>query len=278
MNMKHILILAMLSFVHLTVPAQKQFQGKIVYQAKSGANEKDTAMLVLLFGKNAFQLQFKERSRNDDYVTIVRLDSGKVYNLNKKSKSYSEKKLAQSFDFPSPTNKAFAGYTTTFSEIITRRIETAFSYSGKKTQMVQFFADSLFFTVPSIYKDNEELAFFKDGKIMLGATIKVFGKQHTWETENVNADNIMFEEMSLEAIEVVPMQINDSDFLIPAGYTLKNPDDDVAMDTVRRVDDSVMKAETEIKKSQTAPKTKKPVKKTNTPTKKTTKSPARKPE
>lgn len=259
--------------------AQKNFEGKVVYNLHASNDDKGDAELTVFFAPNRLKLIFKEKAEPDPKYILVNLDSGKIYTINTEDKEFKVKKLVQSVAQPAES-KTILGYKT--SSVVPEQGGIGGLMGGLfgRSSAVFYVSDSLHFTIPAIYANNPELLVVNKGHIVLGASINFTGGIYGEAEEDSTAKGNI---ITVEAKEITPMMISKADLEIPDGFTLRVPAPvtELAADSTMAYDTTTLAAvDTTAYPKQVKPAVKKkPVKKTapKKPSTSKTATPIRKP-
>jgi hypothetical protein len=237
--MKQLLFVLTAIIGSLGVSAQKDFEGKIVYQLDADKDEKKPELTVW-FAPNKLKIVFKENEEPDPKYLLVLMDSGKIFTINTNSQSYKPRKLMVK------DNTVFASEKKDIAGQPTTSVKKQGSSSGVgslgflATQgMVLNLADNLTYTVPEQYTDNPEFMMVHNGRIALGAFMKVgniFGGMEEEESEKAMT------KITATAISVTPMALGAEEFAIPTGYTLRPKYNNEYGDTTATMVDSAIAA------------------------------------
>jgi hypothetical protein len=194
---------------------QKQFEGTIVYQIHIPDDKVVAPELVVLFGKNALRLKFKEKGDYDKEEIVIRLDSGKIYTLNTEEKTFRVKKLVEKEKNDSTlAGKKIAGFNTKAVDLSGSGAGGSFgSYFGT-ANTVFYIADSLFYFLPEKYTPNQELIFLYQNQIALGANITLSDKYEEADADSTGKKR----NISAEAISVKWETIDENEFSVPADF------------------------------------------------------------
>ena len=232
-------------------------------------DNKDSMEINIWFTKGKILIRNISKDPAEDILVLI--DSGKVYTIDRDEKTYRVKKL----HVRKPTAPAeviqIAGYRSTPVQNNAR----GYVFGGS-VNTIMWFADSLFFTVPEKYEDNEELLMVRKGHIMLKAEINTDYLPNDYqdtegETENEKTDN----KITIIASAVIPGGIKNEDFMIPVNFKKFDPkmEEIIAMDSTNMANATLdpvapppaKKAPAIPKKpaSQGAPATKPPIRKEN---------------
>jgi hypothetical protein len=259
-NMRY-LILFIGCFISLNVAAQKPFEGVIAYTLHATGEKKDAALTVY-FTPNKLKIIFKENGKAANDYMLVNLDSGKVYNINKESKSYRVKSLTKKEKREGLTGKTIAGYATIPMDL------SGGGFNGllgglSSGDIIFYTAENLVYPIPKQYAGNSELAFIQDNKIVLGADI-------TLAYPLDEGDSVQKELITVTATEVLAKPIDKAELEIPHDFArvIRSPShysdiDSVSTDTLvldNIIEPAAPKVKEQVKKN--APAT--PKKVTNT--------------
>ncbi len=258
--------------------AQQDFEGMIRYKSspekemyiRDITDNKDSMEINIWFTKGKILIRNISKDPSEDILVLI--DSGKVYTIDRDEKTYRVKKLHLRKPTAPAEPQQIAGYRSTPVQNNAR----GYVFGGS-VNTTMWFADSLFFTVPEKYEDNEELLMVRKGHIMLRAEISTdfipdYEKEDTEkETGNEMVDN----KINIIASAVIPGGIKTEDFMIPVNFKNFDPkmEEIVSVDSIYMVDTSLApvapppakKAPAIPKKpaSKGAPTTKPPIRKEN---------------
>ena len=213
--MKKLLIILFSVFIVAAVNAQKNFQGEITYRLHASTGEKEDAELKILFGANKLKLRFREKEKYEKEELLVFLDSAATFTLNREAKNYSKKMLL--VNTPSTkqfSKRPFAGYPSTPFVPENNGLGNILGGLIGKSDVVFYLADSLYYNIPVAFAGNQELIAVQKNKIVLGAEINFtdrFGEAEDSTTQKTSL-------ITVEAIEIKPMVIDEAEFAIPADY------------------------------------------------------------
>ena len=213
--MKKFLILLISFFIIVSVNAQKNFQGEITYRLHASNEDKGDAELKILFGVNKLKLRFKEKEEYEKEDLLVLLDSAAMFTVNKETKTYTKKPL--NVNTPASkqfSKKSFAGYSSTPLIQENNGLGNILGGLMGTSDIVFYLADSLYYNIPAAFIGNQELIAIQKNKIVLGAEINIKNPYNDSEDSSSKKANLI----TVEAIEIIPMIINESEFSIPADY------------------------------------------------------------
>ena len=192
--------------------AQKNFQGEITYRLHASGETKPDAELKVSFGINKLRLLFKEKEEYDKEELIVLLDSATVVTLNRDDKTFRKKTLIIKPALKKSVKKSIAGYATTPLQPDDNGITKLLGGLGTTTSIF-YLADSLYYFIPDIFMGNMELMMVQKNKIILGADIST--SKGYYETTDPGGKTDL---ITIEAINVKDMPVNDNEFRIPADF------------------------------------------------------------
>jgi len=270
---KIVSLLSLLCFL-LTAKAQTDFEGKVIYQLQDPGKVNREAELTILFSPQKIRIRFKEveKETTDKEEILINLDSGSIYILNTINNTYRIKKLKERTSDLPISNKTIAGYSTKALHAEPSGLSGLIGGLLGRSDMVFYVSDSLAFHFPQKFISNPELLMLSNQHIVLGAEFKMDYINDEYELKN---DEIpKNENITITAKEVIPMSVNNEEFLIPPGYVNRQqiiPSVDsfvekVEMDTTAAADTVVNVPVVKI------PRAKKSVKKTVNPKKPAIKS------
>lgn len=198
--------------------AQTPFQGTVVYALKA-SGEKDDAALTIFFGVNKIKLKVKEEKDKEfsSEYSLVDLDSGKVYVIDDRSRTYRVRKL---YEDPKPdtvSSKTILGHQT-------RAVTVASSGSrgvlkGLSSGAIVFFvSQDHYYPVPQKFAGAPELLLVHNNHIVLGGTLTIANPMVGFEEEEEPSglSNMM---ITAEAKQIEPGTISLNEFRIPEGYS-----------------------------------------------------------
>jgi hypothetical protein len=191
--------------------AQKDFEGSVIYKLHSGAGEKQDAELTVLFGNRKLKMLFKEKEAYDKNVLVVFLDSAIAYNVNFEEKTFRKNTLILNAPVQKPEKKMIKGYSTFPLRPENTGIGNLLGGMASTSSIVFYVADSLHYYIPTAFTGNKEVLMIQQNKIVLGAEIQI---NNLYSEDSASKNNII----TAEAIEIKPMTINESEFLIPADF------------------------------------------------------------
>lgn len=225
--MKQLIFVLMAIAASMGAKSQKDFEGKVVYLMEADKDEKKPELTVL-FAPGKLKISFKESAEPDASYLVVRLDSGKVYNINSNSQTYKIKSLKakQGNAFVSEKNNIM-GYPTTSVLLESNSPGTGLGGILSMNDIVYELADNLTYTVPDQYKTNPEVMMVYKNQIALGASMKMstlFSGMDDGESDKVT-------KITAKAIVVTPMTLEAAEFEIPAGFKPQPKYDRDAVDT-----------------------------------------------
>ena len=216
--MKQLIFVLLATVIGLAAHSQKDFEGKVVYLMEADKDEKKPELTVW-FAPSKLKISFKEKETSDAEYVVVRLDSGKIFTINKAQEHFKVKKLQTRLgnNFVSE-KKDIAGHSTTSVLLETNSSGTGLGGILSMNDIVYDLADNLSYTIPEQYKGNTELMMVYQNRIALGASLQIstfFGGMGDEENEKAAT------KITAKAIAVTPMILDAAEFEIPAGYTLK---------------------------------------------------------
>lgn len=230
----------------------------------------DTTSLTVYFASGKI---LSITDRKDDYqTTLIRLDSLKIYSIEKEQKIFSVKRMLKLSQQKYPEKENILGYT---ASVLNSPYSVLLNMPGDVYLLI---ADSLFYHIPSGLEKNEALAMLADNRILLKAVVQLspFSIDAYSEEEEKEA-NKYSSTILLNAEEIKPGKIDPAVFEIPSGFKERSPSwekeseiESAAPDTVAIPDSAAIKPTTSLNK----PDKEKPLKKPVTATKQ--KSPAKK--
>lgn len=258
--------------------AQQDFEGMIRYKSspekemyvRDITDNKDSMEINIWFTKGKILIRNISKDPAEDILVLI--DSGKVYTIDRSEQTYRVKKLHVRKPSTPAEVLQIAGYRSSPVQNNAR----VYVFGGS-VNTILWFADSLFFTVPEKYEDNEELLMVRKGHIMLKAEIATdFIPAYENEDTEAETDKEMVDnKITIIASAVIPGGIKAEDFMIPFNFKKFDPkmEEIVAMDSIYKVDTSLApvapppakKAPAIPKKpaSKGAPATKPPIRKEN---------------
>jgi hypothetical protein len=211
--MKTLIITVTLLLIGNTLIAQKNFEGKIVYElSESSGRENGTIEAFFRNQKVKAHIIDKSKSQPQDDI-IIDLTNGKIYYLDLLNKEYSvDSVLSDKVQaFPQiekdiSKNKYILGYSC-------KGYSGVHNYNPKPEDQKTFttwLADSLFFIFDKKYSTNDMIPLFGNGEnIAMGFDMEM----------NMDSKIFLF---TAKPISVEEKLLHDSLFLIPLNYQLKN--------------------------------------------------------
>jgi hypothetical protein len=276
-----------LLLVSAVATAQQPFRGTITYKVDSrkttiegeGAEKEETSTAIAQFGVQRIRFTMKEPDRNYNEVLLILLDSGKVYALDEKAKTYTRRRLGEVFQpaAVSATPRTILGYST---KPVIDKSNNVGGFTGvlmAMTDKVFYVSDSLFYPVPAKYTFNPELLMVQNNHIVLGGLIEMRNRYWGMQSYAEEDDSLAMQKDSIfiEAIAVDPAPLNEALFEVPASYENEFAkyrilqeslsDTSVSVTTTVITEDSIVRA-APVKTPQ-KPQPKKPVSKTTKPVK-----------
>lgn len=213
--MKSLLAILLFVFAAAVANAQKNFQGEITYRLHASTGDKEDAGLKILFGANKLKLRFREKEEYEKEELIVLLDSAATFTVNREAKTYNKKMLL--VNTPSTkqfSKRSFAGYLSTPLVPENNGLGNILGGLIGKSDVVFYLADSLYYTIPAAFAGNQELIAIQKNKIVLGAEINFTDRFFEAEDSTTQKSSLI----TVEAIEIKPMVIDEAEFAIPADY------------------------------------------------------------
>jgi hypothetical protein len=206
--MKIYLVLSFFICCTFTIHAQQNFEGEITYRTHI-ENEKDEE-LKIFFGVNKIKIIFYQDSNQFNKMTLVLIDSSAIYDINKQTERYSKKLLKVSKPNNFAETKLICAFETKAVQAEPNLIAAVLGNFLKAENTTYYLSDKLVYNVPIKYTNNPELAMLQGNKIILGLYIDVLDPYKKADsTKNV---------ISIEAVSIKPMHIEDSEFAIPSNY------------------------------------------------------------
>ncbi|MGG9964621.1 hypothetical protein [Ferruginibacter sp. SUN106] len=242
--------LCITAFVH----AQKDFRGEIIYKLHASGDEKTDAELKVLFGERKIKLFFKEGQEYEQNALLVLLDSGAVYTLSAADKMFKKKLLITNLPLPAPQKKTISGYTTTPFQPEKNGLSGLYTRLLGSSNATFYLADSLTYFIPEKYRGNMELVNIQQGRIVLGAELQMTNPP---SEEEFNSGTTSNQVITVEAVSIKPMPIDENEFIIPADYTDRKNisfEPPVIVDTTAAMVDSAVKVMRTTKKRMPASK------------------------
>ncbi len=213
--MKKSLIILISFFIIAAANAQKNFQGEITYRLHASNEEKGDAELKILFGVNKLKLRFKEKEEYEKEDLLVLLDSAAMFTVNKETKTYTKKPLHVNTPASKQfLKKFFAGYSSTPLVQENNGLGNILGGLMGTSDIVFYLADSLYYNIPAAFIGNRELIAIQKNKIVLGAEISIKNPYNESEDSSSKKANLI----TVEAIGIIPMIIDEAEFSIPADY------------------------------------------------------------
>lgn len=210
--MKQLISALVMFIIMASVNAQKNFQGEITYKLHSNFEQKADAELKVLFGVNKLKLQFKEKETYDRNEVLILLDSSATYTLNRDDKTFSKKLLLRNSLSVRPLKKSFNGYGSTLIQPDDNVIGALLLGMAGSSNTFLYVSDSLFYTVPEALASNIEFSMLQKNKIVLAAEMEMKNN-----FDRAGGDTAT-KQITIEAIAIQPMTINDAEFTIPSNY------------------------------------------------------------
>lgn len=219
--MKKYFLLSAFALVSVVSFCQLPFEGKIVYKMVDGEKMKE-ASIEAWFGKGKIKAIVNETNedRKPKEDLLIDFTNGIIYYLDTDNKTYRIDSLANKKSFPGLTktpakNKTITGYPATAYGTI----DTSDSEFLGKMEMNFWYADSIYFPVDSKYNFYEMIPIFSNGtNIGLGMEMNL----------GISSPEKSF---TITALSVTPMQLSDSDFILPQDYTIEEELAATKMDT-----------------------------------------------
>lgn len=215
--MKQLLFVLFTLLGGMPTMAQKDFEGKIVYQLEASMDEKRPALTVH-FAPGKLKIMFREGLDPDDTYLLVWLDSAKIISVNSSSQTYKPRNMNVKDNTPfTPEKKTIAGHATTSAKSETSQPGGTLGLVSMQDMLLNV-ADDLTFTVPDNLISNPELLMVRNNHVVLGASINMgmaFGVMDNEEAKK---------KITATAISVTPMTFGADEFAIPAGFSLKAKD------------------------------------------------------
>jgi len=205
-----ILILITLCFT-FSVIAQKDFHGEIIYKLNFSGEAQPGAELKVLFGDRKLKLMFKEKEKYKHEAFLVFLDSGVTYSIDIENKMFSRKMLSANKPLLATEKKSINGYSTTLFQPENNGLGNLGNLIGA-SNTVFYLADSLTYFVPEKYRGNVQLVMIQANKIVLGTEIQI---TDTYANEEDSSFSKREKLITAEAISIKPMQVDESEFIIP---------------------------------------------------------------
>lgn len=216
--MKQSLIILLSLFIVVVANAQKNFQGEITYRLHASTGEKEDAELKILFGANKLKLRFREKEEYEKEELFVLLDSAATFTVNREAKTFTKKMLlANTPSTKQFSKRSFAGYLSTPLIPENNGLGNMLGGLMGKSDVVFYLADSLYYNVPVAFTGNQELIAIQKNKIVLGAEINFSDRFDQIEDSLTKKSSLI----TVEAIEIKPMVIDEAEFSIPADYVDK---------------------------------------------------------
>lgn len=212
-------LLAALLFISMNAFAQERFTGTIVYRVIvppiMADNQDSASRLTVMFGANAMRITFQENKETDNEELLVLIDSGKVYALNMKGKTYSERTLMKTPDMgPLPPAKNILGYSATPHHLQYSSVQNRI-FGDKGSNVSMFVADDLYYPIPEKYKHNNEFVLLYKDRIILE------GKASLWfpfygPYNDYAPENDLY--ISVSAISITKGQDNPDAYVLPPDF------------------------------------------------------------
>jgi len=283
------LITAITLFISGSCFAQQRFEGTIVYKLHSEQEKKD-GKITIVFGSNAVKLKVEEMDAPDENAdeVLIRFDSAKIYTIRTKEKNFWVKRLIENNPQEKEQvlqNKTIAGFSAKANGVSYDPLDNLLGTFFRNTSIILYVADSLFYPIPVKYSHNPEFSFVNKDRIVLGASFKGQPARMQYGGEDEMTAGKMEETLSAEAISVTRETINETAFLLPAGFEKRERNYYASSNEEMRIADSLAYMR-DLDSAIKATPAKTPVKKqavnksqpSKPPTKGTGSQPARKPE
>lgn len=149
----------------------------------------------------------------EDDILII-LDSAKIYSINNQERTFSVKKLREVNPMPPATKEIIAGYKCTPLDNTIRYMSESIG-----TNATLWFADDLFFSLPSKFEANDELLMIRDNRILLKAKYWIDERLGIYSDRDETENNLPLTlEITFIAEEVLPGLKPPFPFDIPKGY------------------------------------------------------------
>lgn len=239
--MKSFILFSTFLLLYSLANAQQDFEGMIRYKSspekemyiRDITDNKDSMEINIWFTRGKILIRNISKDPTEDILVLI--DSGKVYTIDRKEKTYRVKKLHVRKPSTPAEVLQIAGYRSSPVQNNAR----GYVFGGS-VNTILWFADSLFFTVPEKYEDNEELLMVRKGHIMLKAEINTDFLPNDYQDtdgENEMIDN----KITIIASAVIPGGIKAEDFMIPVNFKKFDPKmkEIVALDSIYMVDTSL---------------------------------------
>lgn len=238
--MKSILLIPFLLLACFMANAQNNFEGMIRYKSspekavyiRDVTDNNDSMEINIWFTKGKILIRNISKEPAEDILVLI--DSGYVYTIDRDNETYRIKKLRARKVIAPAEVLQIAGFRS--SPVQNNARGNAF---GGSVNTTIWYADSLFFTVPEQYEDNDELLMVRNGHIMLKAEISTdFSPENYPETDDETKMEEVDNKITIIATAVIPGGIKPDDFIIPANFKKFSPvmDSAAAWDTTIMVD------------------------------------------
>ncbi|MFN8243848.1 MAG: hypothetical protein U0X40_07305 [Ferruginibacter sp.] len=225
--MKKIILLPLLCFSLLTLTAQKDFHGEIIYNIHSSLGDKSDATLNIIFGENRVRLRFKENDEYDKEELLIKLDSGLSYAINYRDSSFRKRKMARFPETVVPGKRIIAGYGTSPVSTANNGLSIAMSSFAEISSQVAYVSDSLFYHIPASLAGNTELMAVLDNRIVLGLTISRSEKDKEDDAPGQLKEAFVATAVSVNAYEPAAENME-----VPASFTDRRNNSSTAVDSV----------------------------------------------
>jgi hypothetical protein len=198
--------------------AQSPFRGTVVYTLKA-SGEKNDAALTIFFGDNKIKLKLKEEKDKDfsSEYSLVDLDSGKVYVIDDRSRTYRVRKL---YEDPKPetvSSKTILGHPTKAVTVASSGARGLLK--GLSSGAIVFYvSQDHYFPVPAKFAGAPELMLVHENHIVLGGTLTIANPMAGFDEEETLSGQASMV-ITAEAKQIEPGIISVNEFRIPDGYS-----------------------------------------------------------
>ncbi len=212
------ILTALAVFLCLASGAQTAFEGSIHYRLHTD-KEKEDAKLRVHFGANRIKLEFLEpRSVTASNYILIMLDSGKIFSIATKSRTYGVRNLpTKAPDRPLPPARPIAGHGTSVSFLEQAGAITIMGNIAAK-ETVLYTANDLYFPIPEKWGRVAELMVVNQNRIVLGAEL-TFAERYT--NEMMPATDLFV--VTAEATSITPKEFGAAEFDLPQGLERQEP-------------------------------------------------------
>lgn len=204
----------------LNATGQTSFEGKINYDVHMPGEAKP-AKLILSFGTNKIKMEFimPGKTFDNDYA-IIDLNSGNVYNMNVRDKSYETRPLQKNTALSSQQGKVIMGHPTTLILQQPVKINPDDEFLSSLNNGIFYVANDLYYAIPEAYVGNPILLMVKNGKLVLGAEIELSGMSLNSTINMEGGQNKS--RATVMATSIVALPLDATALAVPEGYINKS--------------------------------------------------------